>query len=74
MNSEVVKTMLIEKQKVIDIIRKKQDFCIDLEKKDKSKKKEVDAILTITTLIICEIEKLGKNSFDSLLDLEGIDK
>ena len=33
MNSEVVKTMLIEKQKVIDIIRKKQDFCIDLEKK-----------------------------------------
>ena len=66
--------MLIEKQKTIDIIRKKQDFYIDLAKKDKSKKKEVDAILTITTLIICEIEKLGKNSFDSLLDLEGIDK
>ena len=27
-------------------------------KKNKSKKKEVDAILTATTLIICEIEKL----------------
>ena len=66
--------MLIEKQKVIDIIRKKQNFYIDLVKKDKSKKKEVDAILTATTLIICEIENLGKNPFNSLLELEGIDK
>ena len=66
--------MLIEKQKTIDIIRKKQNFYIDLAKKDKSKKKEVNAILTATTLIICEIEKLGENSFDSLLKLEGIDK
>ena len=74
MNSEVVKTMLIEKQKVIDIIRKNKISVLIQKKKDKSKKKEVDAILTITTLIICEIEKLGKNSFDSLLDLEGIDK
>ena len=66
--------MLIEKQKTIDIIRKKQDFYIDLAKKDKSKKKEVDAILTVTTLIICEIEKIGENSFDALCKLEGIDK
>ena len=66
--------MLIEKQKTIDIIRKKQDFYTQLSKKDKSKKKEVDAILTATTLIICEIENLGKNSFGSLLELEGIDK
>lgn len=66
--------MLIEKQKVIDIIRKKQNFYIDLAKKDKSKKKEVDAILTATTLIICGIEELGENSFDSLLKLEKIDK
>ena len=66
--------MLIEKQKVIDIIRKKQEYYIDFSKKNKSKKKEVDAILTATTLIICEIEKLGENSFDSLLELEGIDK
>ena len=67
--------MLIEKQKVIDIIRKKQNFYIDLaKKKDKSKKKEVDAILTATTLIICEIEKLGESSFEALCNLEGIDK
>ena len=58
--------MLIEKQKTIDIIRKKQDFYIQLSKKDKSKKKEVDAILTATTLIICEIEKLGESSFEAL--------
>jgi hypothetical protein len=66
--------MLIEKQKTIDIIRKKQNFYIDLAKKDKSKKKEVDAILTATTLIICEIEKLGESSFEALYNLEGIDK
>lgn len=66
--------MLIEKQKTIDIIRKKQDFYIQLSKKDKSKKKEVDAILTATTLIICEIEKLGESSFEALCNLEGIDK
>ena len=66
--------MLIEKQKTIDIIRRKQDFYIQLSKKDKSKKKEVDAILTATTLIICEIEKLGESSFEALCNLEGIDK
>ena len=66
--------MLIEKQKTIDIIRKKQDFYTQLSKKDKSKKKEVDAILTATTLIICEIEKLGESSFEALCNLEGIDK
>ena len=60
-HSEVAKTMLIEKQKVIDVIRKKQEFYINFSKKNKSKKKEVDAILTATTLLICEIENLGKN-------------
>lgn len=48
-------------KEIISYIDFQQSIYIDMAKKDKSKKKSVDAILTATTLIKIKAEKLLNN-------------
>jgi hypothetical protein len=67
---------------LVEQIENQQKFYIDLAKKDKTKRKEVDAILTATTLfkMKCgkakEMEKQKKQKYNEMLemlkDLRGI--
>lgn len=47
---------------LINYIDELQKRCISMSKKDKRKKKEVEAILTITTLITIKAKEIFKNN------------
>lgn len=52
--------MKIELQDALNLIDLQQKGYIELAKKDNSKKKQVDAILTATTLLKMDLQKLPK--------------
>lgn len=52
--------MKIELSDALKLIDAQQQHYINLAKNDKSKKKQVDAILTATTLLKIDLQKLPK--------------
>lgn len=52
--------MKIELQDALNLIDLQQKGYIELAKKDKSKKKQVEAILTATTLLKMDLQQLPK--------------
>jgi len=52
--------MKINLNDALNVIDVQQKIYIELAKKDKSKKKQVDAIITATTLLKIELQKLPK--------------
>lgn len=56
--------MKIELKDALNLIDSQQRNYIELAKKDKSKKKQVDAILTSTTLLKMELQKLPQTKED----------
>ena len=56
--------MKIELHDALNLIDSQQRNYIELAKKDKSKKKQVDAILTATTLLKMDLQKLPQPKED----------